>query len=102
MGKPEEVSRSLIKSVNKLRYRVHLSNVVFTGVMMNHHQIEKDIQHLESVIMRLSVTDRIPLSYWRNRVEAVSTAELVPSQQQRVKRIREAICALEARTNAAN
>lgn len=70
--------------------------------MMNHHQIEKDIQHLENVIMRLSDTDRIPLSYWRNRVDAVSTAELVPSQQQRVKRIREAICALEARTNAAN
>jgi hypothetical protein len=70
--------------------------------MMNHHQIENDIQHLENVIMRLSDTDRIPLSYWRNRVDAVSTAELVPSQRQRVKRIREAIRALEARTNAAN
>jgi len=64
---------------------------------MNHHQIEKDIQHLEHVIRRLSGADRIPLSYWRNRVDSVPTAELVPSQAQRVKRISEALCALEAR-----
>jgi len=64
---------------------------------MNHHQIEKDIQHLEHVIGRLSGSDRIPLSYWRNRVDSVLTAELVPSQAQRVKRINEALCALEAR-----
>lgn len=72
------------------------------GGTMNHHQIEKDIQHLEHVITRLSGADRIPLSYWRNRVDAVLTAELVPSQAVRVKRIREALCALEARTRAEN
>lgn len=65
---------------------------------MNHHQIEKDIQHLEHIITRLSGSDRIPLSYWRNRIESVPVAELVPSQALRVKRIREAISALEART----
>jgi len=69
---------------------------------MNHHQIEKDIQHLEHVITRLSLSDRIPLSYWRSRVDAMPTAELVPSQALRVKRIREAICALEARIGSPN
>jgi hypothetical protein len=64
---------------------------------MNHHQIEKDIQHLEHVITRLSDSDRIPLSYWRNRIDAVATAQLVPSQTQRVRRISEAIRALESR-----
>ena len=65
---------------------------------MNHPQLEKDIQHLEHVISRLSGADRIPLSYWRNRVDSVLTAELVPSQALRVKRINEALSALEART----
>jgi len=69
---------------------------------MNHHQIEKEIQHLEQIIARLSGTDRIPLSYWRNRVDSVPTAELVPSQAQRVKRIKAALCALEQRTRSEN
>lgn len=69
---------------------------------MNHHQIEKDIQHLEHVIRRLSGSDRIPLSYWRNRVDSVLNAELVPSQAIRVKRINEVLRALEAGTRAPN
>ena len=36
---------------------------------MNHHQLEKDIQHLEHVISHISAEDRIPLSYWRSRIE---------------------------------
>ena len=64
---------------------------------MNHHQLEKDIEHLEQVIARLSGNDRIPLSYWRGRIDSVSSANLVPSQLQRVKRLSEALCELEAR-----
>lgn len=64
---------------------------------MNHHQLEKDIDHLEQVVARLSGTDRIPLSYWRGRIASVSSADLVPSQLQRVKRLAEALCALERR-----
>jgi hypothetical protein len=67
------------------------------GVMMNHHQLEKDIEHLERVIARLSSEDRIPLSYWRGRLEMISSANLVPVQAQRVKRLNEALCALEDR-----
>ncbi|WP_322030146.1 hypothetical protein [Paraburkholderia sp. J76] len=64
---------------------------------MNHHQLEKDIEHLEHIIGRLSGQDRIPLSYWRGRLESVSSANLVPSQMQRVKRLNEALRALESR-----
>jgi hypothetical protein len=64
---------------------------------MNHHQLEKDIEHLEHVIARLSGTDRIPLSYWRGRIDSVSSANLVPSQALRVKRLSEALSVLEER-----
>ena len=64
---------------------------------MNHHQLEKDIDHLERVIARLTGEDRIPLSYWRGRLESVLSADLVPSQVQRVKRLRDALSALEQR-----
>ncbi len=64
---------------------------------MNHHQLEKDIEHLEHVIARLSAEDRIPLSYWRDRIDRVLSAPLVPSQANRVKRLNEALRALEAR-----
>ncbi|MEW6344993.1 MAG: hypothetical protein RXR20_00425 [Paraburkholderia sp.] len=64
---------------------------------MNHHQLEKDILHLEQVIARISATDRIPLSYWRNRLKSVSDAALMPSHASRVRRLNEALSALEAR-----
>ncbi|WP_322012430.1 hypothetical protein [Paraburkholderia sp. J12] len=64
---------------------------------MNHHQLEKDIEHLEHVIARISGEDRIPLSYWRGRLNRVSNANLVPAQAQRVRRLNEALSALEDR-----
>ncbi|NLP59635.1 hypothetical protein [Paraburkholderia sacchari] len=64
---------------------------------MNHHQLENDIEHLEQVITRLSGNDRIPLSYWRNRIESVSNENLVPSQALRVKRLAQALFELEMR-----
>jgi hypothetical protein len=63
---------------------------------MNHHQLEKDIQHLEHVIARISAADRIPLSYWRNRLKSVMDVALVPSQASRVRRLHAALSALEA------
>jgi hypothetical protein len=64
---------------------------------MNHRQLEKDIEHLEHVISHISAEDRIPLSYWRNRIASVSGAVLVPAQATRVKRLTAALAALEAR-----
>jgi hypothetical protein len=67
---------------------------------MNHHQLEKDIQHLEHVISHISAEDRIPLSYWRSRIELVSGAVRVPAHASRVKRLNAALSALENRQKA--
>ena len=67
---------------------------------MNHLQLEKDIQHLENVITHISAEDRIPLSYWRNRINSVSGAALMPTQANRVKRLNAALAALEDRQKA--
>jgi hypothetical protein len=63
---------------------------------MNHRQIEMDILHLEHVIGRISAVDRIPLSYWRTRVDSVSSSALVPAQQSRMQRINDQLERLEA------
>jgi cellulase/cellobiase CelA1 len=62
---------------------------------MNHRQLEKDIEHLEHVISHISAADRIPLSYWRSRIDSVSGAVRVPAQADRVKRLKAALSALE-------
>lgn len=62
---------------------------------MNHRQIETDILHLERIINRISPEDRIPLSYWRNRIDSVASSGLVPAQQSRVQRINERLSQLE-------
>jgi hypothetical protein len=68
---------------------------------MNHYQLETDIQHLEQVLTHISANvDRIPLSYWRKRVESVTSAASVPSQRRRVKKLNEALLALEARAQS--
>jgi hypothetical protein len=69
---------------------------------MNHHQLEKDIVHLEHVIARISAADRIPLSYWRGRLRLILGAAMVPSQASRVKRLNDALSALEAREELAS
>jgi hypothetical protein len=63
---------------------------------MNHQQIEMDIRHLEQVIRRISVEDRIPLSYWRNRINSVSSSAVLPAQQSRLRRINDLLEQLEA------
>ena len=67
---------------------------------MNHLQLEKDIEHLENVITHISAEDRIPLSYWRNRINSVSGAALMPAQANRVKRLNAALAAVEDRQKA--
>jgi hypothetical protein len=65
---------------------------------MNHHQLERDIKHLEHVLPSISIANRpLPLSYWRDRVAALAGVVRVPSQADRLNRLREALCALEAR-----
>jgi hypothetical protein len=72
------------------------NSIRMTGKAMDHHQLEKDIQHLEHVISHISAEDRIPLSYWRSRIELVSGAVQMPAQANRVKRLNAALSALES------
>jgi hypothetical protein len=68
------------------------------GEAMNHHQLEKDIEHLEHLLPRIAARDgALPLSYWRSRLARVTVAARVPSQVSRVKRLNDALLALEAR-----
>ena len=71
---------------------------------MNHQQLETDLQHLEQVLTHISTGDRIPLSYWRKRVDDVSSAASesasAPAQRSRVARLNEALQALEARARS--
>ena len=67
---------------------------------MNHHQLEKDIQHLEHVISLISAVDRLPLSYWRYRIDSVSGSVRMPTQASRIKRLNAALAALEERQKA--
>lgn len=63
---------------------------------MNHRQIELDILHLEQVIRRITPKDRIPLSYWRTRIESIASDSLVPAQRSRMQRIYDRLSLLEA------
>jgi hypothetical protein len=64
---------------------------------MNHHQLERDIKHLEHVLPSISTAERqLPLSYWRDRVATLSGAVRLASHADRLNRLREALCALES------
>jgi hypothetical protein len=70
---------------------------------MNHQHLERDIRHLENVLPSIGSADRpLPLSYWRDRVAILSGVVRVPSQAERLNRLREALCALEARQGDAS
>ncbi|CAD6536328.1 hypothetical protein LMG28727_03331 [Paraburkholderia kirstenboschensis] len=54
---------------------------------MNYPNLDSEIAHLELVLGRISVNDRIPLSYWENRLRLLSGASLVPVQRARLARL---------------
>ena len=54
---------------------------------MGHRLVETDLAHLERVVARVSLGDRIPLSYWRKRVDAVLEVACEPSQLARAKKL---------------
>ncbi|WGS54662.1 hypothetical protein LFL96_27030 [Paraburkholderia sp. D15] len=64
---------------------------------MDHHQLERDIVHLEHVISHISAADRIPLSYWRSRIDSVSGAVRMPAQANRIRRLDAVLAELELR-----
>jgi hypothetical protein len=61
---------------------------------MNYPNLDSEIAHLELVLGRISVNDRIPLSYWENRLRLLSRAALVPVQRARLARLEAVLGAL--------
>jgi hypothetical protein len=62
---------------------------------MSYQDIDKEIAHLERVFGLISINDRIPLSYWRNRLRLLPRTLLMPTQRTRLARLEAALRALE-------
>jgi hypothetical protein len=62
---------------------------------MSYQDIDKEIAHLELVFGQISVNDRIPLSYWRNRLHKLPKTALMPTQRARLARLEAALRSLE-------
>jgi hypothetical protein len=62
---------------------------------MSYQDLDKEIAHLELVFGQISANDRIPLSYWRNRLHKLPAAALMPSQRARLARLEAALHTLE-------
>ncbi|TKC87801.1 hypothetical protein FAZ69_16115 [Trinickia terrae] len=63
---------------------------------MSHCQVEQDLEHLERIIARITAGDRIPLSYWRKRIQSVLAAARLPPHIERAKKLISALDALES------
>ncbi|MBN3767564.1 hypothetical protein [Burkholderia sp. Ac-20365] len=64
---------------------------------MDNYQLESELQHLERVLSHMAAEHRFPLTYWRNRLNAVLSARLVPSQLKRARKLDDLLRALETR-----
>ncbi|MFL9910903.1 hypothetical protein [Paraburkholderia sp. RL17-337-BIB-A] len=62
---------------------------------MSYQDIDKEIAHLELVFGQISINDRIPLSYWRNRLHKLPNTSLMPTQRARLARLEAALRSLE-------
>ncbi|MFM0339334.1 hypothetical protein [Paraburkholderia fungorum] len=62
---------------------------------MSYQNFDKEIAHLERVFGLISIYDRIPLSYWRNRLSVLSRSRLMPTQQARIARLEATLRSLE-------
>lgn len=67
---------------------------------MTHHDLDKEIAHLEYVFGQISNTDRIPLSYWRNRLSSLPAVSPMPIQRSRLARLETTLQALEIAAHA--
>jgi hypothetical protein len=45
---------------------------------MSHHQLEKDLTHLEHILPQLVANSVLGLVYWRQRITALETAQTLP------------------------
>ncbi|MFM0627277.1 hypothetical protein [Paraburkholderia xenovorans] len=61
---------------------------------MNYQELDKEIAHLERVFGMISSNDRIPLSYWHNRLRNLPKPTLMPTQRERIARLEETLRSL--------
>jgi hypothetical protein len=61
---------------------------------MNYQELDKEIAHLERVFGMISTNDRIPLSYWHNRLRNLPRPTLMPTQRERIARLEETLRSL--------
>jgi hypothetical protein len=61
---------------------------------MNYQELDKEIAHLERVFGMISTNDRIPLSYWHNRLRNLPRPRLIPTQRERIARLEETLRSL--------
>lgn len=58
------------------------------GSNVSHHELEKDLTHLEHIVPRLVATSALGLVYWRSRVTALRSVQaLLPDGARRVARL---------------
>lgn len=69
---------------------------------MSYQDFDKEIAHLELVFGVISANDRIPLSYWRNRLSTLPSASLMPTQRARLARLEATLRLLEQSLEAAS
>ncbi|KFX66654.1 hypothetical protein [Paraburkholderia fungorum] len=62
---------------------------------MSFQHIDKEIAHLERVFGLISANDRIPLSYWRQRLLMLPRTSLMPAQRARLARLEAVLQSLE-------
>jgi hypothetical protein len=62
---------------------------------MSYQNVDQEIAHLEHVFGLISAQDRIPLSYWRNRLRMFDQSSLMPTQRARVARLEATLRAIE-------
>lgn len=62
---------------------------------MSYQDIDKEIAHLEHVFRLISANDRIPLSYWSQRLSRFPKTVLMPIQRARLARLEVALRSLE-------
>ena len=67
---------------------------------MDNYQLESERQHLERVLGHVASEHRLPLSYWRIRLNKVLAGPLVASQRTRALRLDGVLKALESRAPA--
>jgi hypothetical protein len=55
---------------------------------VSHHQLEKDLTHLEHIVPQLVANSALGLVYWRRRIASLETAQaLLPDGARRVTRL---------------